>query len=317
MSQGLPAGWEKVLDRTSGQYYFFNARLGVTQWDPPQVGAQKTKATFVTTTTTRKVVKKPRPAPVAYQHTQQRTRNPAFAVQTTTVHQTQVVGGGGGPCCTNTSSCDSGDAIFISALVAIVLVIVVCMNTVGKGTNDRYSANIESATPFGPTTNSVSTNGGCGATDEQCVQLTELVTLVNNHRISIGVNVVTSNTMLNTAAQRHSCYMAAYSKMSHTGGPQQDDREMSDRVHKTGYKYIYLGENVAAAQKTAQNVMAAWLNSNGHRRNIESTNFKEIGVGLRTAEDGDRYWTQVFATQQTTAKKGATNDACLKELPGL
>jgi len=53
---GLPPGWEKVLDRNSGQYYFYNARLGVTQWDPPQVGAQKTKATFVTTTTRTKKV---------------------------------------------------------------------------------------------------------------------------------------------------------------------------------------------------------------------------------------------------------------------
>merc|ERR1719272_2590158 len=99
---------------------------------------------------------------------------------------------------------------------------------------------------------------GCGANDEQCVELKELVVLVNEHRVSMGRVPTTSNTMLNVAAQRHSCYMASYKVMSHTGGPNADDRSMVDRVTKTGYKYSAVGENVAKGQTTARSVMRAW-----------------------------------------------------------
>ena len=127
----------------------------------------------------------------------------------------------------------------------------------------------------------------------------------------------TSNTMLNTAAQRHSCYMASYDVMSHTGGPNADDRSMVDRVTKTGYKYSAIGENVAKGQTTARSVMTAWLNSAGHRKNIESINFNEIGVGLKQSDDGSRYWTQVFGKQGNNQKIGKTTESCLKNLPDL
>lgn len=58
------------------------------------------------------------------------------------------------------------------------------------------------------------------------------------------------------------------------------DRTLVSRIEKTGYKYSAAGENVAMGQSTAQRVMTAWLNSEGHRRNIESKDFDEIGVGL-------------------------------------
>ena len=115
MSGTLPPGWEKVLDRNSGQYYFYNARLGVTQWDPPQVGAQKTKATFVTTTTRKKVVKTRPQQPVAYTNAH---RAPA-AYQQHTVTTTTSRGGGGGGGTLYCGTCNTGDAIFIGTLVAI------------------------------------------------------------------------------------------------------------------------------------------------------------------------------------------------------
>lgn len=324
MSSSLPPGWEKVLDRNSGQYYFYNARLGVTQWDPPQVGAQKTKATFVTTTTRKtKVVRKPQP--LAYQH----RPNPAYTqpVHTRTVQHTTTshvasgrrVAYGNGGCL-----CNSGDAIFLSSLAAIVILIVVLFSTVGAGTIQNGSIGGGAYNPPSNNNNNNNNNGGgdvaasgCGVNDGQCVELAELVKLVNKHRVSIGAVEMTSNTMLNKAAQRHSCYMAEYKVMSHTGGPQASDRELIDRIANTGYHYQAAGENVASGQTTAKNVMKAWLNSPGHRRNIESTDFDEIGVGLRESDNGGNYWTQVFGKQQTTARQGRTNDACLRQLPGL
>lgn len=298
---GLPPGWEKVLDRSSGQYYFYNARLGVTQWDPPQVSAQKTKATFVTTTTRKVVTKKPRAVPDAFAH-----RAPVHT--TTVVHTSHSTSSG-------RFYCDSGDVIFLSVMLVIVIIVVVCMNTIGE----RSVYGQDFVSPYETTGNNI--NGGqttgCGASNDECVQLEELLKLVNSHRQSIGVARMGSNAMLNTAAQRHSCYMAEYKKMSHTGGPQEEYREMANRIKLAGYKYSAAGENVAAGQKTAQSVMTAWLNSPGHKRNIEKVGFEEIGLGLKESDDGIRYWTQVFGKQLSGNKDGATNWACAKQVPNL
>ena len=108
--RALPPGWEKVLDSGSGQYYFYNARQGVTQWDPPDTGARSATATFTTVTTTRKPKAgyKPRPVvnhnasfrqPVAYAH-----RSPRVVRQTTsriTTRQRHRGTGGGGEVATH------------------------------------------------------------------------------------------------------------------------------------------------------------------------------------------------------------------------
>ena len=38
-----------------------------------------------------------------------------------------------------------------------------------------------------------------------------------------------------------------------------------------------------------------WMNSGGHRANILSQQFTEIGVAVAVNARGERYWTQVFA----------------------
>ena len=59
-------------------------------------------------------------------------------------------------------------------------------------------------------------------------------------------------------------------------------------------RVTYKGENIAAGQKTPEQVMEGWMNSSGHRANILSKNFRYIGVGCY--ESGGRYyWVQVFA----------------------
>ena len=59
-----------------------------------------------------------------------------------------------------------------------------------------------------------------------------------------------------------------------------------------------IGENIAAGQRSAEEVMQSWMNSSGHRRNILDQQFKELGVGYILKEDdanGYRhYWVQIF-----------------------
>lgn len=58
-----------------------------------------------------------------------------------------------------------------------------------------------------------------------------------------------------------------------------------------GVDYRTAGENIAKGQRTPQQVVNAWMNSEGHRANILNGNFTHIGVGY--VEQGN-HWTQQF-----------------------
>ncbi|MFL6976975.1 CAP domain-containing protein [Bacillus inaquosorum] len=64
-----------------------------------------------------------------------------------------------------------------------------------------------------------------------------------------------------------------------------------DMMKSFGISYKTAGENIAKGQKTPEEVVKAWMNSEGHRKNILSPNFTHIGVGY--VESGS-IWTQQF-----------------------
>lgn len=104
-----------------------------------------------------------------------------------------------------------------------------------------------------------------------------------------AVAALTWNNLLAAAALAHSKDMNANNYFSHTS---LDGRGAGDRITAAGYKWITYGENIAAGQPTEQVVFDAWINSEGHCRNIMNANFKEMAV----AKDG-KYWTQEFGRQ--------------------
>jgi len=104
---------------------------------------------------------------------------------------------------------------------------------------------------------------------------------------------LTADARLNRAAEGHSDDMAKLNYFSHTG---RDGDNPGERMREQGYDWWTWGENIAAGQDTPQQVVNAWLNSSGHRANIMSDRFEEIGVGYVEDSDGyGEYWTQVFA----------------------
>lgn len=58
-----------------------------------------------------------------------------------------------------------------------------------------------------------------------------------------------------------------------------------------GISYRTAGENIAYGQQTPQAVVNAWMNSSGHRANILSSAYTQIGVGFYAS---GYYWTQMF-----------------------
>ncbi|GEC05469.1 hypothetical protein SSP24_31240 [Streptomyces spinoverrucosus] len=138
-----------------------------------------------------------------------------------------------------------------------------------------------------PTATSPSTSDAPAAASS-AVQ--RVVTLVNSERGKAGCAPVKLNAQLTKAAQDHSADMASHRTMSHTGS---DGSNPGDRITKAGYAWSTYGENVAYGYSSPEQVMAGWMSSPGHKRNILNCAFKEIGVGL--AQPGN-YWTQDFGT---------------------
>ena len=78
---------------------------------------------------------------------------------------------------------------------------------------------------------------------------------------------------------------------SHT---RPDGSSFSTALTQQGVTYRGSGENIAWGQKTPEQVMNGWMNSDGHRANILNKNYTTIGVGLYQNASGTNYWTQLF-----------------------
>ncbi|MGZ0205247.1 CAP domain-containing protein, partial [Streptomyces sp. RM1] len=141
--------------------------------------------------------------------------------------------------------------------------------------------------PAAPTASAAAPSG---AADTASGVTARIVQLVNSERAQAGCQPLTLNPQLTEAAQQHSADMAAHQNMSHTGS---DGSDPGTRITRAGYSWSAYGENVAYGYATADEVMAGWMNSPGHRANILNCGFREIGVGL--AQPGS-YWTQDFGT---------------------
>ena len=116
---------------------------------------------------------------------------------------------------------------------------------------------------------------------------TQILELVNTHRESMGKSILSSNALAADLAKDHTLYMIDQGKLSHDNS---DDRFQRLFDEENANK---VAENVAYKYKTAQEVMDAWLNSSGHKKNIEG-DFTHIGISALKNDAGQYYYTQVF-----------------------
>lgn len=120
----------------------------------------------------------------------------------------------------------------------------------------------------------------------QAVQ--QVIDLTNAERRKNGLPDLKADTQLNGVAQKKSEDMRQNNYFSHTsptyGSP-------FDMMRDFGVTYKTAGENIAQGQRTPQEVVQAWMNSEGHRKNILSKDFTHIGIGY---DSNGHHWTQMF-----------------------
>ena len=113
-----------------------------------------------------------------------------------------------------------------------------------------------------------------------------------------AVGTLVWSNLLTIAAQNHSLDMSNNDFFSHTGS---DGKSPSDRISQTGYKYSTWGENIymeggmGNSSSSAENAFNAWLQSEGHCKNIMNGSFTQMGAAKTYNQDrNSTYWTQVF-----------------------
>ena len=121
----------------------------------------------------------------------------------------------------------------------------------------------------------------------------EIVTRTNAERKALGLPQLARNTALMNAAQLQADQMAALTRMAHEL-PGAAYPNLDSRLDAVGYRMRASGENVAEGYPTAAAVVAGWMTSPGHRANIVSTHYTEMGGGVATGKNGRRYYAQVF-----------------------
>ncbi|TDE87076.1 hypothetical protein E0686_03210 [Deinococcus sp. S9] len=105
---------------------------------------------------------------------------------------------------------------------------------------------------------------------------------------------LTYNAQLAQAAQAHATDMATKNYFSHTS---LDGRTVAQRITATGYAWRAIGENIAAGQTTPEQVVAGWLQSEGHCRNIMNPAYQELGVGYAQGGSYGTTWVQDFGAR--------------------
>ncbi|HWQ29437.1 MAG TPA: CAP domain-containing protein, partial [Negativicutes bacterium] len=147
----------------------------------------------------------------------------------------------------------------------------------GAGTGNTVTGNTGAG-------NAAAGSGAMSADESRILQL------VNAERAKNGARALTSSSECTKLARMKSQDMVNKNYFSHQsptyGSP-------FDMLKSNNVSYMYAGENIAMNQ-TADAAFKAWMNSEGHRKNILNPNFTELGVGIVPKGNGSNIYTQLF-----------------------
>jgi uncharacterized protein YkwD len=106
-----------------------------------------------------------------------------------------------------------------------------------------------------------------------------------------------ADAQLEEVASMYAKDMAQHQYLEHTG---RDGSTPAQRISRAGYSWRAVGENIAAGQGTAQDVVDDWLSSPGHCANIMNPDFVEMGSAFATnmASRPVIYWAQEFGKRR-------------------
>lgn len=120
---------------------------------------------------------------------------------------------------------------------------------------------------------------------------TTLLELTNAERGRRGLAPFRASAKLFAVARAHAANMARQQRLDHT----LDGKGVSMRVAECGYASGGVGENIGWNYADPGQAVAGWMASGGHRANLLSLGYTEVGLAVARSATGEAYWVQVFA----------------------
>ncbi|MFY7671028.1 CAP domain-containing protein [Tenacibaculum sp. MEBiC06402] len=115
----------------------------------------------------------------------------------------------------------------------------------------------------------------------------DILELINNHRNSKGLPYLKVLNIIKTQTDNHTDYMIADGKISH------DNFSSRSNYLQTNAQAKATAENVASGYSSASSVVNGWLNSDGHRKNIEG-NYTHFHLTAKQSSNNKWYYTNIF-----------------------
>ncbi|WP_342599524.1 CAP-associated domain-containing protein [Psychrobacillus sp. FSL H8-0483] len=122
----------------------------------------------------------------------------------------------------------------------------------------------------------------------------QLFDLTNAARVLRGLSVLTYDEAVSDTARKHSEDMATHNYFSHEN---LNGKSPFNRLEEDGLVFSYAGENLAYGQTSSIFAHEGLMNSIGHRKNILSADYRNLGVGTAFNEQSTPYYTENFYTK--------------------
>ena len=123
--------------------------------------------------------------------------------------------------------------------------------------------------------------------EEEMIIEVEIMELINNYRIENGFTALAPKSIIKSQTFSHNDYMIEQDQVSH------DNFYYRKNFLTNSAGAVKVGENVAFGYPNAEAVVNAWINSDGHRANIEG-DFTHFEVSADLDENGHWYYTNIF-----------------------
>ncbi|MBQ8300991.1 MAG: hypothetical protein IJX57_03410 [Clostridia bacterium] len=120
----------------------------------------------------------------------------------------------------------------------------------------------------------------------------QILELTNAEREKNGLDPLEWDDSLAELAQSHCNDMIEREYFAHNT---PDGKTPFDRMREAGILYWSAGENIAAGQYSPEAAFEAWMNSEGHKKNILNKDFEHMGVSVVKGGKYGIYWAQEFA----------------------
>lgn len=115
----------------------------------------------------------------------------------------------------------------------------------------------------------------------------ELFDVINVYRNSIGLNTLEPNQHISYVCYEHNTYMIENNVINHDNFQQR----ANNLIENLGA--VNVGENIAYNYSTPNSVLHAWLNSPGHKKNIEGV-YTDFGLSITKDENQRNYITLIL-----------------------